>query len=110
MRRGPEAQGLKLGEGRHRPRHDHQEQQCAKAGGTRTGRGEDLRGRQILADPRINKGTAFGDEPSGATRLTGLVAHAGHSRPWTSRSPGCTRQYQRQPDDLARNVLLNAGA
>jgi malate dehydrogenase (oxaloacetate-decarboxylating) len=35
-----------------------------------------LRGRQVLADPRINKGTAFGDSERRDLGLTGLIPAA----------------------------------
>jgi hypothetical protein len=35
-----------------------------------------LRGRQVLADPRINKGTAFGDRERRDLGLTGLIPAA----------------------------------
>jgi malate dehydrogenase (oxaloacetate-decarboxylating) len=35
-----------------------------------------LRGRQVLADPRINKGTAFGDGERRDLGLTGLIPAA----------------------------------
>jgi malate dehydrogenase (oxaloacetate-decarboxylating) len=64
-----------------------------------------LRGRQVLADPRINKGTAFSETERRELGVTGLI-------PWghidldgqVSRVYG---QYQNQATDLARNVLLN---
>jgi malate dehydrogenase (oxaloacetate-decarboxylating) len=65
-----------------------------------------LRGRQVLTDPRINKGTVFSDTERRDLGLTGLIP-AGHftledqvARVW--------EQYGRQPDDLARNITLNA--
>ena len=54
-----------------------------------------LRGRQVLADPRINKGTATGLIPAAQFTLDDQVARV-------------YAQYRRQPDDLARNVTLNA--
>jgi malate dehydrogenase (oxaloacetate-decarboxylating) len=64
-----------------------------------------LRGRQILADPRINKGTAFGDEERAGLDLIGLIP-AGHMT-LDQQASRIYAQYQRQSDNLARNVLLN---
>jgi malate dehydrogenase (oxaloacetate-decarboxylating) len=64
-----------------------------------------LRGRQVLADPRINKGTAFSDTERRELGVTGLIP-CGHITldGQLSRVYG---QYQKQATDLARNVLLN---
>ena len=64
-----------------------------------------LRGRQVLADPRINKGTAFSDEERRELGVTGLI-------PWghitlDGQVSRVYAQYQNQTSDLARNVLLN---
>jgi malate dehydrogenase (oxaloacetate-decarboxylating) len=64
-----------------------------------------LRGRQVLADPRINKGTAFSDEERRELDVTGLI-------PWghitlDGQVSRVYAQYQNQTTDLARNVLLN---
>jgi malate dehydrogenase (oxaloacetate-decarboxylating) len=64
-----------------------------------------LRGRQVLADPRINKGTAFSDEERRELGVTGLI-------PWghvtlDGQVSRVYAQYQKQTTDLARNVLLN---
>jgi malate dehydrogenase (oxaloacetate-decarboxylating) len=64
-----------------------------------------LRGRQVLADPRINKGTAFSDEERRELGITGLI-------PWghitlDGQVSRVYAQYQNQTTDLARNVLLN---
>jgi malate dehydrogenase (oxaloacetate-decarboxylating) len=64
-----------------------------------------LRGRQVLADPRINKGTAFSDEERRDLGVTGLI-------PWghitlDGQVSRVYAQYQKQTTDLARNVLLN---
>ncbi len=65
-----------------------------------------LRGRQVLADQRINKGTAFDDSERRDLGLTGLIPAAHFTlEDQVGRVYG---QYQHQPDDLARNITLNA--
>jgi malate dehydrogenase (oxaloacetate-decarboxylating) len=64
-----------------------------------------LRGRQVLADPRINKGTAFSDTERRELGVTGLI-------PWghitlDGQVSRVYAQYQNAKTDLARNVLLN---
>jgi hypothetical protein len=61
-----------------------------------------LRGRQVLADPRINKGTAFGDGERRDLGLTGLIPAAHFTL--DDQLARVYAQYRRQPDDLARNV------
>ena len=65
-----------------------------------------LRGRQVLADPRINKGTAFSDDERHDLGLTGLIPAAHFTL--EDQVARVYAQYRRQPDDLARNVTLNA--
>jgi len=65
-----------------------------------------LRGRQVLADPRINKGTAFSDDERHDLGLTGLIPAAHFTL--EDQVGRVYAQYRRQPDDLARNVTLNA--
>jgi malate dehydrogenase (oxaloacetate-decarboxylating) len=65
-----------------------------------------LRGRQVLADPRINKGTAFSDSERRGLGLTGLIPAAHFTL--DDQVARVYAQYRRQPDDLARNVTLNA--
>jgi malate dehydrogenase (oxaloacetate-decarboxylating) len=64
-----------------------------------------LRGRQVLADPRINKGTAFSDAERADLGLTGLIP-PGHLT-LDQQVSRVYAQYRRQSSDLARNVLLN---
>jgi malate dehydrogenase (oxaloacetate-decarboxylating) len=64
-----------------------------------------LRGRQVLADARINKGTAFSDEERRELGLTGLIP-SGHMT-LDGQVARVYAQYQRQTTDLARNVLMN---
>ena len=64
-----------------------------------------LRRRQVLADPRINKGTAFSDEERRVLGVTGLIP-SGHST-LDGQVSRVYAQYQNQASDLARNVLLN---
>jgi malate dehydrogenase (oxaloacetate-decarboxylating) len=64
-----------------------------------------LRGRQVLADPRINKGTAFSDDERRELGVTGLIP-AGHVT-LDGQVSRVYEQYQNQSTDLARNVLMN---
>ncbi len=64
-----------------------------------------LRGRQVLADARINKGTAFTDAERAALGLIGLIP-AGHLT-LDQQAARIYAQFLRQASDLARNVLLN---
>jgi malate dehydrogenase (oxaloacetate-decarboxylating) len=65
-----------------------------------------LRGRQVLADARINKGTAFDDSERRDLGLTGLIPAAHFTL--DDQVGRVYAQYRHQPDDLARNVTLNA--
>jgi malate dehydrogenase (oxaloacetate-decarboxylating) len=65
-----------------------------------------LRGRQVLADPRINKGTAFSDGERGDLGLIGLIPAAHFTL--ADQVARVYAQYLAQPDDLARNVTLTA--
>jgi malate dehydrogenase (oxaloacetate-decarboxylating) len=64
------------------------------------------RGKAVLADPRINRGTAFTREERRALGLTGLVP----PRVLTldQQAARAYDQYREQPDDLAKNVNLTA--
>jgi malate dehydrogenase (oxaloacetate-decarboxylating) len=64
-----------------------------------------LRGRQVLADPRINKGTAFTGDERRELGLTGLIP-SGHLT-LDGQAARVYAQYQGLTSDLARNVLLN---
>src|SRR5215468_4082476 len=63
-----------------------------------------LRGRQILNDPRLNRGTAFSYSERHELGITGLVppAHVSLSQ----QVARVYAQFQRQPDDIAKNLLL----
>lgn len=63
------------------------------------------RGRQVLTDPRINKGTAFTDAERADLGLIGLVP-AGHLT-LEQQASRIYAQFLRQSGPLARNVLLN---
>jgi len=65
-----------------------------------------LRGRGVLAEPRINKGTAFDDGERRDLGLTGLLPPAHLTL--EDQVARVYEQYRRQPDDLARNVTVNA--
>ena len=71
-------------------------------GGWRTA----LRGRQVLADPQINKGTAFSEGERRDLGLTGLIPAAHFTL--EDQAARVYAHYLRQPDDLARNVTLTA--
>ena len=62
------------------------------------------RGFSVLGTPMLNRGTAFTPEERRALGLVGLLPHG------VSTIDGQVRrvhaQYQRQPDDLAKNVYL----
>lgn len=64
-----------------------------------------LRGRQVLADPRINKGTAFNDAERADLGMIGLIP-AGHLT-LDQQAGRIYAQFQGQSSNLARNVLLN---
>jgi malate dehydrogenase (oxaloacetate-decarboxylating) len=64
-----------------------------------------LRGRQVLADPRLNKGTAFSDAERAELGLIGLIP-AGHLT-LDQQAGRIYAQFLRQSSNLARNVLLN---
>ncbi len=63
-----------------------------------------LRGRQVLSDPRINKGTAFCDAERQALGVTGLIP-SGHVT-LDQQVSRVHEQYLRQSTDLAKNVYL----
>ncbi|HUZ27383.1 MAG TPA: NAD-dependent malic enzyme [Streptosporangiaceae bacterium] len=63
-----------------------------------------LRRRQVLADPRINKGTAFSDTERADLGVIGLIP-AGHMT-LEEQASRVYAQYRRQTTDLERNVLL----
>jgi malate dehydrogenase (oxaloacetate-decarboxylating) len=63
-----------------------------------------LRGRQILSDPKLNRGTAFSYPERHVLGLTGLVPPAHVTL--DQQEARVYAQYQRQPDDLAANLLL----
>ena len=63
-----------------------------------------LRGRQVLSDPRLNRGTAFSYAQRQELGVTGLVPPAHVTL--DQQVARVYAQYRRQPDDLAKNVLL----
>ena len=63
-----------------------------------------LRGRYVLSDPRLNRGTAFSYAERHELGITGLVPPARVTL--DQQVARVYAQYQRQPDDLAKNVLL----
>ncbi|MEV6835306.1 NAD-dependent malic enzyme [Streptomyces sp. NPDC051133] len=64
------------------------------------------RGRAVLADPRINRGTAFTEDERRALDLVGLVPP--HVLTQDEQVERAYAQYREQPSDLARNVNLAA--
>jgi malate dehydrogenase (oxaloacetate-decarboxylating) len=65
-----------------------------------------LRGRLVFADPRLNKGTAFSEGERYDLGLTGLIPAAHFTL--EDQVARVYAQYRHQPDDLVRNVTLNA--
>ncbi len=65
-----------------------------------------LRGRGVIAEPRINKGPAFAAGDRRDLGLTGLIPPAHFTL--EDQVARVYEQYRHQPDDLARNVTLNA--
>jgi len=63
-----------------------------------------LRGRHVLSDPRLNRGTAFSYTERHELGITGLVPPAHVTL--DQQVARVYAQYQRQPDDIAKNVLL----
>jgi malate dehydrogenase (oxaloacetate-decarboxylating) len=63
-----------------------------------------LRGRLVLADPRINKGTAFSEAERDALGITGLIPPA--QMTLAEQAARILTQYHRQSTDLGKNVLL----
>ncbi|MFI9806493.1 NAD-dependent malic enzyme [Streptomyces sp. NPDC052301] len=64
------------------------------------------RGRAVLADPRINRGTAFTEHERRALDLVGLVPP--HVLTQDEQVERAYAQYREQPSDLAKNVNLAA--
>lgn len=63
-----------------------------------------LRGRHVLSDPRVNKGTAFSDEEREALGLAGLVPPAHLTL--DQQAARVYGQYRDLPSNLAKNVML----
>jgi malate dehydrogenase (oxaloacetate-decarboxylating) len=63
-----------------------------------------LRGRQVLADPRINQGTAFSQAERDDLGITGLIPPARMTL--QQQANRILAQYSRTPTDLGKNVLL----
>ncbi|MGW3024555.1 NAD-dependent malic enzyme [Streptomyces sp. NPDC001221] len=64
------------------------------------------RGRAVLTDPRLNKGTAFTEDERQALDLVGLIPP--HVLTLEQQSSRAYAQFLAQPDDLAKNVYLAA--
>ena len=65
-----------------------------------------LRGRSVLYDPRINKGTAFDAREREELGLVGMLPP--HQLTLSQQASRAYRQYLSQPTDLAKNVFLTA--
>jgi malate dehydrogenase (oxaloacetate-decarboxylating) len=65
-----------------------------------------LRGRQVLSEPKLNRGTAFTYPERHELGLTGLVPPAHVTL--DQQVARVYAQYQRQTSDLAKNVFLRA--
>ena len=65
-----------------------------------------LRGRQVLSDPRINKGTGFSPEERQSLGLTGLMPYKVFTL--DQQAARSYAQYCAQPTPLAKNVFLTA--
>lgn len=61
-------------------------------------------GRAVLADPRLNRGTAFTPEERATLGLVGLVPP--QSLTQDQQAVRAYAQYRSQPTDLAKNVYL----
>ena len=66
----------------------------------------ELRGYELLHTPLLNKGTAFTVEERAELGLTGLLPPG--VKTMRQQMARAYEQYQRQPDDLARNVYLTS--
>ena len=78
---------------------------CARCGWTTTAGGtRSCAGRQVLSDPRLNRGTAFSYAERRELGVTGLVPPAHVTL--DQQVARVYAQYRRQPDNLARNALL----
>src|SRR4051812_837897 len=64
------------------------------------------RGRSVLSNPMLNRGTAFTRSERRALRLDGLLPSGVSSLEAQLRR--VYAQFGRQPDDLAKNVFLSA--
>lgn len=64
------------------------------------------RGRAVLADPRLNRGTAFTEDERQALDLVGLLPP--HVLTIEQQSSRAHAQFRAQPDDLAKHVNLTA--
>jgi malate dehydrogenase (oxaloacetate-decarboxylating) len=65
-----------------------------------------LRGQGLLREPLLNKGTAFSLEERAQLGLNGLLPP--QVKTLEQQEERAYSQYQRQPDDLAKNVYLTA--
>lgn len=64
------------------------------------------RGRAVLADPRLNRGTAFTRQERRELDLVGLMPPQVLTQ--DQQAVRAYQQYRAQPSDLAKNVYLTA--
>ena len=87
-------------------RGDHHEQQHDKWDAVKAEWETAARGHALLADPRLNRGTAFTERERDALDLIGLMPAAVLTL--EQQAARAYAQYTAQPGDLAKNLYLRA--